>query len=93
MVSELVFDTIYSRIAYQIEDLNEKNVPPKKLARSLPKFFCPEAKSTHRVEPSRTKPNQAESSQTEPSRTKPTQAKPSHPSWTKPSQLNRNVDR
>ena len=42
----------------------------------LPEVFCPEAESTHRVEPSWAELNQAEPSWTKSSRTEPTRAEP-----------------
>ncbi|KAH9685807.1 hypothetical protein KPL70_014105 [Citrus sinensis] len=76
MVSELVFDAIYSHIAYQIEDLDKRNVTPQKSSRSetgcahtcrrkLSVLKLSRLTELNQAEPNRTKPSRVELNQKE----------------------------
>ena len=78
MVSELVRDAIYGHIAYQIEDLDERNVTPQNSSRSETgrAHTCRRKFSVLKL--SRlTELNQAEPNWTNPSRAEPNQVEPS----------------
>ena len=87
MVSELVFNAIYSRINYQIEDFDERNMKPQISARleTMYAYICCRKFSILKL--SRlTELNQAEPNRIEPSWTELTRSEPSRSA--RPSKVN-----